>query len=130
MLPENPGDFAEETKVLPAEEMKLRLLKDGKLAISGPLSHHSKNGDGIRGRIVSSRSGLAGEWTVKLGKQETKVAGIEVKKGDTIDFITDSIASEPPPLATAARMVAGGMGSQRVSLAGLVALRWLTMAVW
>ena len=65
----------------------------GTLSITGKLSHGSENGDGVRGRIVSSRSGLAGEWKVHKSGADTKVAGMTVEAGDTIDFITDGITA-------------------------------------
>lgn len=61
----------------------------GSIAIKGSLSHSSENGDGVRGRVVSSRSGRAGEWIAFNGATETPVATLEVQPGDTIDFITD-----------------------------------------
>ncbi|MBW3599048.1 MAG: DUF1553 domain-containing protein [Planctomycetes bacterium] len=66
---------------------------DGVIAISGALSHASPNGDGVRGRVVSSRSGKAGEWVAQNGSTETTVANIEVQAGDVIDFITDCRAN-------------------------------------
>jgi hypothetical protein len=62
----------------------------GVLTITGKLSHGSPNGDGVRGRIVSSRSGLAGTWTAQNGAADTPAANLMVEGGDTIDFITDS----------------------------------------
>jgi mono/diheme cytochrome c family protein len=64
---------------------------DGTISISGSLSHGSANGNGVRGRIISSRSGKAGEWTAHNGSADTPVANLEVKAGDMIDFITDSM---------------------------------------
>ncbi|QDV45687.1 Planctomycete cytochrome C [Stieleria neptunia] len=63
--------------------------RDGVIAISGPLQHSSENGDGVRGRIVLSRSGLVGEWVAQHSTAQTAVEGMEVQAGDTIDFITD-----------------------------------------
>lgn len=65
----------------------------GTIAVSGSLSHGSPNGDGVRGRVVSSRFGKAGEWTAFNGSTEAKVDAIEVQPGDTIDFITDCISN-------------------------------------
>ena len=65
----------------------------GTLSITGKLSHGSENGDGVRGRIVSSRNGLAGEWKVHKSGADTNVAGMAVEAGDTIDFITDGITA-------------------------------------
>ena len=63
--------------------------KSGAVTISGDLHHPSPNADGVRGRIVSSRGGLLGEWSVKTGTVATAVDSFEVQAGDTIDFITD-----------------------------------------
>ena len=61
----------------------------GVVAVSGKLKHPSENGDGVRGRMVSSRTGLVGEWIVKTGEVETPAARIEVAPGETIDFVLD-----------------------------------------
>ncbi len=63
--------------------------KSGRATISGDLHHPSPNADGVRGRIVSSRVGLLGEWSVKTGTVATPVDSFEVRTGDAIDFITD-----------------------------------------
>jgi len=65
----------------------------GQLTITGNLEHASEHGDGVRGRIVASRSGLASEWTVKQGASPTEVSGLEVEAGDTIDFVVDALES-------------------------------------
>jgi hypothetical protein len=62
---------------------------DGTMKVRGRLDHASKEGDGVRGRIVSSRSGLLGEWTVHNTNATVNVDSIEVKRGDTIDFVVD-----------------------------------------
>jgi hypothetical protein len=59
------------------------------VSIAGKLGHGSQNGDGVRGRVVSSRTGLAGEWTAKGGEAETPVPQLAVEAGDTLDFIVD-----------------------------------------
>ena len=66
---------------------------DGTISIVGSLKHSSPNGNGVRGRIVSSRSGLSGEWKAHNKAIDTKVDKIEVKKDDFIDFVTDCIDS-------------------------------------
>jgi mono/diheme cytochrome c family protein len=62
---------------------------DGTINISGSLNHESDKGDGVRGRIVSSRVGELGIWIAQNAKQETKLERIEIKKGDSVDFVTD-----------------------------------------
>lgn len=61
----------------------------GNVRITGTLQHASEGGDGVRGRIVSARSGLAGEWTTHNTQSPTAVETLSVEAGDTIDFITD-----------------------------------------
>ncbi|MBC8354184.1 MAG: PSD1 domain-containing protein [Planctomycetes bacterium] len=62
---------------------------DGELIVKGKLEHPSEQGDGVRGRVVSSREGILGEWTAQHGSVDTNSMTIEVKRGDTIDFLTD-----------------------------------------
>ncbi|MCI0540501.1 MAG: PSD1 and planctomycete cytochrome C domain-containing protein [Verrucomicrobiales bacterium] len=59
------------------------------ISISGTLGHDSDKGDGVRGRIISSGAGELGSWIVKKSKQDTKILRLEVKKGETVDFVTD-----------------------------------------
>lgn len=61
----------------------------GTITVSGSLNHPSENGDGVRGRIVSSRSGKVGEWIAKNSSLSTAVADLAVQAGDSIDFLTD-----------------------------------------
>jgi len=67
--------------------------QSGVLTVSGPLKRPAPNGDGVRGRIVSSRQGLVGEWQVMTGEVATGAEKIEVQAGDTIDFAVDCVAS-------------------------------------
>jgi len=62
---------------------------DGIVRIEGTLEHPSDKGDGVLGRIVSSRKGELGQWVAQNGKAVTSVAECEVRRGDTIDFITE-----------------------------------------
>ncbi|MFM9965285.1 MAG: PSD1 and planctomycete cytochrome C domain-containing protein [Planctomycetaceae bacterium] len=61
----------------------------GTVSITGSLHHPSENGDGVRSRVVSSRSGLAAEWIAEHKAVDANIAAIEVQLGDTLDFITD-----------------------------------------
>jgi hypothetical protein len=63
----------------------------GELRLSGPLAHGSPNGNGVRGRIVSSRSGVLGEWTVLNRSQAIHLGPISVQAGETIDFAVDGM---------------------------------------
>jgi hypothetical protein len=62
---------------------------DATVSIAGTVAHAAKQGDGVRARIVSSRTGELGSWVAQAGKADAKVAAVEVKKGDTLDFIVD-----------------------------------------
>ena len=66
----------------------------GTIVIEGTLQHDSKEGDGVRGRIVSSRGGLLGEWSAHHGSKPVSVARLEVSAGETIDFAVDCVGSE------------------------------------
>jgi len=62
------------------------------IAIDGSLRHNQgavPYGDGVRGRVVSSRQGELASWVVNGSSAETKMAGIKVEKGETLDFIVD-----------------------------------------
>jgi hypothetical protein len=60
---------------------------DGAVAIEGSLKHEHAEGDGIQAFIVASRGGILGKWSLHNQASETKVASVDVKSGDTIDFI-------------------------------------------
>jgi len=60
---------------------------DATVAIEATVKHERKEGDGIRAYIVSSRKGLLGKWVVHSQSAETSIPALEVKSGDTIDFI-------------------------------------------
>ncbi len=62
------------------------------ISIDGSLRHNQgavPYGDGVKGRLVSSRQGELGSWVVNGSSAETKMAGIKVEKGETLDFIVD-----------------------------------------
>jgi hypothetical protein len=64
----------------------------GRASIAGTLRHRTtkfRHGDGVRGRIVSSREGEIASWVVFGREVETKISGVDVEAGDTIDFIVD-----------------------------------------
>jgi hypothetical protein len=78
---------------------------DATVALSGTLSHREKAGDGVRGRIVSSRQGELASWTVCRISVETRLAGLEVKRGETIDFVVERRADEASDAFTWAPLV-------------------------
>jgi hypothetical protein len=85
--PDQPGRAVIRRWVAPAS---------GNLTIAGTLHQGSENGDGVRGRIVTSRSaadgsGLLAEWKSHNAPVETPVASLVVEAGDKIDFIVDCL---------------------------------------
>ncbi|MGI8989396.1 MAG: PSD1 and planctomycete cytochrome C domain-containing protein, partial [Bryobacteraceae bacterium] len=84
---DTPGQAAIRRWISPAE---------GKILIEGTLRHDQNSlgsaGDGVRARIVSSRSGELASWNVNGSSAETKLIGIKVEKGDTLDFVVDGRA--------------------------------------
>lgn len=65
---------------------------DGRISIEGTLRHNQRtfrSGDGVRARLVSSRLGELASWVVDGRSAETRMTGVEVNKGDTIDFVVD-----------------------------------------
>jgi len=67
---------------------------DGKLSVEGTLRHDQNSlgnsGDGVRARIISSRLGELASWNVNGSGSETRLSGVKVQKGDTLDFAVDS----------------------------------------
>jgi hypothetical protein len=64
---------------------------DGVIRIEAVLQHGNKSGDGVRGRIVSSRRGKVGEWTAFNNKITTNVEKLDVKLGEHVDFVVDCL---------------------------------------
>ena len=67
---------------------------DGTLSVSGALQRDATPGNGIQGRLISSRSGQADQWVVRTGSVATNADAIDVQRGDTIDFMVDPIDSQ------------------------------------
>ncbi len=61
--------------------------RDGVISISGELA---TKGAG-QGLVVSSRLGLLNEWQVRSGAVMTTLDNIEVREGDTIDFMVEAL---------------------------------------
>ncbi len=61
----------------------------GTLVIGGQLGHPSKNGDGVRGSVVSNRLGVVGQWVAQGGGVATKVDSVAIEQGDHLDFVVD-----------------------------------------
>ncbi|MFM7924274.1 MAG: DUF1553 domain-containing protein, partial [Planctomycetaceae bacterium] len=54
----------------------------GRMTLAGALSRPAANGDGVRARVVSSRRGVLGEWTVVSGSGETVLPAFEVETAE------------------------------------------------
>lgn len=66
---------------------------DATVSVNGTFKQASKQGDGVRARVVVNSGGKQGEWTIKGGEVETRVARVDVKGGDTIDFVVDCVGN-------------------------------------
>jgi mono/diheme cytochrome c family protein len=68
---------------------------DAIVDLTGRLDRPSKDGDGVLGRVVSSRTGQLGEFACEPAKTiDTNISAVEVKKGDLIDFILEPRAND------------------------------------
>jgi hypothetical protein len=63
--------------------------KDAVVSVAGVLAHRQAGGDGVRARIVSSRLGELASWTAHNTEADTAMSRVEVKAGDTLDFLVD-----------------------------------------
>jgi hypothetical protein len=72
--------------------------RSGRFSLTGLLSsgaHSSKpNGDGVRGRVVSSRAGELGVWLAHGTEEPTELHGVTIESGDTVDFVIDARGRE------------------------------------
>ena len=67
---------------------------DAVLQISGVLKKSSTSGDGVLGRIVSSRSGEVAQARVEPGgSAELRVASLSVQRGDSVDFVVECLGT-------------------------------------
>jgi hypothetical protein len=84
--------------------------RDGTISVSGTLKHESEAGDGVRGRVVSSRLGVRGDWMVHHDKKPAVVEKIEVKRGDTVEKFAKRMAVNDRP--TERFRVLNGLGDK------------------
>jgi hypothetical protein len=66
----------------------------GTLVISGELLRPEPQGDGIEGKVVSSRQGVMAEWTVEHGSVATAARIENIAPGEMIDFVVDCRAND------------------------------------
>jgi hypothetical protein len=62
---------------------------DGTVRIRSILIHEEAAGDGVRGTIVSSRHGYLKSAVVHNSRMRLDVSAVEVRAGDTLDFVAD-----------------------------------------
>ncbi len=69
----------------------LRWTAPADLAVSvdGTLAHNAKEGDGVRSRVVAARAGVLGAWTAHASQAHTRLERVELKAGETLDFVVD-----------------------------------------
>jgi hypothetical protein len=67
--------------------------RDGIVTVAGKINHPAEAGDGVRGRLISSRAGELGEWIVHHTDAKVLIETVEVHRGDTLDFVTDCRSS-------------------------------------
>lgn len=104
----HPGDGLKNTVI-----RRWTAPQDCTVAISGAIEHTTEKGDGVRGMILSSRTGLLSLSPVYNSKREMSVPRVEVKKSETIDFIVDanvSLDSDSFNWAPVIKTVSGSSG--------------------
>ena len=63
--------------------------RDVTVSIASTLIHEPKEGEGVRGFVVSSREGVVKQANVHHGQAELSAERVELKAGDTLDFVAD-----------------------------------------
>jgi hypothetical protein len=63
--------------------------RDLTVRVEGDLRHGYVQGNGVSARIVSSRDGTVGHWTVHNSNAATESTPLELHRGDTLDFVVD-----------------------------------------
>ena len=63
--------------------------RDMRIRVQSTLIHEPNEGEGVRGFLVSSRSGLLKAAAVHHGQAKFDVATLDVQAGETLDFVAD-----------------------------------------
>ena len=63
--------------------------RDMTVKVESTLKHETAAGDGVRGRLINSRSGLVYEAKVHNSAADFKAESLDLKAGDTLDFAVD-----------------------------------------
>ncbi len=79
-----PGNYPQQAAI-----RRWTAPQDGFISVDGMLVHTGTVGDGITGRIISSGAGQIGGWNILKSQVNTKLPRVQVKAGDTIDFVVD-----------------------------------------
>ncbi|MFO0906944.1 MAG: PSD1 and planctomycete cytochrome C domain-containing protein [Isosphaeraceae bacterium] len=85
----HPGNDAQHAAV-----RRWTATKAGSVRIAGSLKHLGQCGDGVRGRLVSSRLGVVGTWKATRSEAATAAEVVRVEPGDTIDLVVDALAEQ------------------------------------
>lgn len=89
----------------------------GTVSISGSFGHMSASGDGVRARVMSSRHGQLGSWTVQNRRTPTNLPNIAIVKGEFLYFVVDCIADDSfdsynwSPIIQVTKPVVGGLAN-------------------
>lgn len=63
---------------------------DGEIQMLAEITHLDAKAEEAVARVISSRAGLLGAWTVKGQSVLTELNKLSVKKGDVLDFVVTS----------------------------------------
>jgi hypothetical protein len=63
--------------------------RDMRITIRSTLVHEPSEGEGVRGFLISSSAGLLKGTKVHHGQAHLNVAALDVKTGETLDFVAD-----------------------------------------
>ncbi len=69
--------------------LRWKAPRDAVVRVEGILGHPNPQGDGVRGLVVSSRDGILGDWVCHATRVPTPVSHLEVRRGETLDFVVD-----------------------------------------
>jgi hypothetical protein len=91
---------------------------DTVISIAGVLTKPSEHGDAVIGRIIARGSEQLASYTVEpKGNAETRVDRLEVKKGDTIDFLVEAGATDNSDSFAWAPLIQSDLGEWDAKLA-------------
>ncbi|VTR96820.1 PSD1 and planctomycete cytochrome C domain-containing protein [Tuwongella immobilis] len=62
---------------------------DGTYRVQGTLNHTAKQGNGVRGRVITNRTGVVAEFIAEQKAVPTPVAEVVLKAGEPLDFVVD-----------------------------------------